>query len=80
MDRKMNRNEITEYIQRCADVMTEYNIQPEERWVVMPPYMRHFMIHSGTAAGLIFLLREEAVKLKLRGGARKAYVRSRRKD
>jgi len=68
---------VTRFIQQCADKMDkltrEYGVDKTGRWLVVP----QFIFHPVTQPGF-FLLRERAVKLRLMGGARKAYIRSRR--
>lgn len=74
----LSAQNITEFIEACAKVLDENNVPKEPRYLRLPMWAVHILTHAKTKRGREFLHREQAVKDHLRGGARAAYVRSRR--
>lgn len=74
---RLSAQNITEFIEECARVLNENNVPKEPRYLRLTMWAVHMMTHAKTKRGREFLHREKAVQDHLRGGKRKAYVRSR---
>ena len=73
----LTRKNISEFMEECSETLKLYSTPKEERWMVVPKWMVSTIQMLATNRGHIALIRNDARSLKLRGGARAAYIRSR---
>jgi hypothetical protein len=74
----LSKTNITQYIAECEQELVAHDTSREDKWFVISPNMLRLIKFGPTLAERESWIRSKAYRLKLRGGARKAYIRSRR--